>query len=182
VPRGGAWSQAPTPSPGTSAPAATAAKADEDALLKYAGFLREEAKAHREFLESYYRMAAAGLTAVVALFGGLLAWLNWRTKEDIRRQVESLFREHAENVVQSQIKQFNDYVADTRAAVDRFFSETRVQLDNRTQGINRVLLDLSAQATISQHLDATSDNARLEGAASSGWMTSRRTMTTRARF
>jgi CheY-like chemotaxis protein len=136
---------------------------EDDVLLKYATFLHDESKEHREFLEFYYRMTAAGLTAVIALLGGLVAWLNWRTKDDIGRQVESLFREHAESVVQSRVKQFDDYVSTTRTDVDRLISETRSQLDSRLQGINGVLLDLSAQATIPQRPDATSDGARLAG-------------------
>lgn len=146
-----------------SVPQATPAQNEERSLLEYASFLREEARAHREFLESYYTIAIGGLTALIAIFGGFVAWMNWRTKADIGRQVESLFRQHAESVVQSRVKQFDEYVATTRTEVDRFTAETRAQLDARLQGINRVLLDLSAQATISPRLDATSDNARFSG-------------------
>ena len=108
----------------------------DEVLFKYLEFLRAESKEHREFLERYYSLTAAGLGAVALIFGALLTWLNWKTKEEIRKQVEEQYRSHAQGLVEEKIRQFDKYLSETQARFDQQFKE-----------INKVLLDLSARGT-----------------------------------
>ncbi|MCB9051329.1 MAG: YtxH domain-containing protein [Lewinellaceae bacterium] len=59
---------------------------------KYREFLMEERREHRIFLESYYTILGAGAGIVAALAVGLFSFFGWRTRNDIREQLEEYKR------------------------------------------------------------------------------------------
>jgi CheY-like chemotaxis protein len=150
--------QPPAPQPVPSRPAPPA---PEETLLKYADFLRTESQAHREFLESYYSVTAAAFASIGIAFGALLTWLNWRTKQEIRAQVQEQYRQHAQALVEERVRHFEALMTDARTDFERFVAETRSSVDMRLRGVNKVLLDLSAQPTATSSPPGSVDTAAL---------------------
>lgn len=62
-------------------------------FMEYARFLREEAKLHREFLEGLLQQVVYLGTPIVALFLGVIAWLQWKTRKDVKAAVDKRFDE-----------------------------------------------------------------------------------------
>lgn len=69
-----------------------ASPADND-FMEYARFLREEAKLHREFIEGLLRQVVYLGTPLVALFLGVITWLQWKTRKDVKAAVDKRFDE-----------------------------------------------------------------------------------------
>jgi CheY-like chemotaxis protein len=135
-----------------SGPLATAPAPKEDqvadALLKYSQFIREETKSHRAFLESLYTISTALLGGIIIVFGAVLAWLNWKTKREIRNQVEEQFKTHAQSVIKGRLQAFNEDLKRMQGA-----SEQQIQ------NANRLLMDLAGQATFLEAAPSSSTSS-----------------------
>ena len=103
-------------------------------FLDYSKFLREETKVHRESIESFYEKITYGLGLLISLFGGILIWLNWRTKKDIKEQVDEYYKKEIEKIFLSKIKQFENDIEEYQKKLEYQFKE-----------INKLILDLSRQ-------------------------------------
>jgi CheY-like chemotaxis protein len=123
-----------------------------EAVLKFQKFLSDEAKNHRDFLESFYAKAAGTLAFIGIIFGGILTWLNWRSKEDIRKQVNEQFKETVSIIIREKL-----------AEVDKLLRESRDKSDAQFQEINKLLLDLSQRTQAVPASTAGSDVRSLSG-------------------
>ena len=115
--------------------------ADDDVTLKYQQFVREEAKEHRLFLENSFDKLLLLISGGTFLFGSILTWMNYRTKNEITAAVN---------------KKFNEQIG---ALLGTKFDELRNNLDyqdnelrKRMETADKLILELSAkisQTTIS---------------------------------
>jgi hypothetical protein len=74
--------------------------------LEYAKFLREEEKAHREYLEKLYTTTTIVLGVLVTIGIGLVSFFQIKTKKDVREAVDAAFRETVGEEVQNKMEQF----------------------------------------------------------------------------
>jgi hypothetical protein len=79
---------------------------DSSSLLEYAKFLREEEKAHREYLEKLYTTTTIVLGILVTIGIGLVSFFQIKTKKDVREAVDAAFRETVGEEVQNRMEQF----------------------------------------------------------------------------
>lgn len=120
---------------------------DDDVTLKYQQFVREEAKEHRLFLENSFDKLLLLISGGTFLFGSILTWMNYRTKNEITAAVSKKFNEQIE------------------ALLGTKFDELRNNLDyqdnelkKRMETADKLILELSAkisQTTISDSKEAT---------------------------
>ena len=90
-------------------------------LVEFTKFLREEAHNHREFLEGWYNRTAAALTALAAVVGAALVFLNYRSRSEIRRAVEARFQTTAATLIEERMREFDQQIADSRRRVEEQF-------------------------------------------------------------
>jgi CheY-like chemotaxis protein len=106
-------------------------------ILKYSEALRADAKDHREFVEGLYRMTAAILSAAFIAFGGVFAWMNWKTRSDIKKEVDNQFRQHAKSLVEERTHDFM-----------RFLEERTKEVEKQMKGVNSLLFSLASQSAV----------------------------------
>ncbi|WP_370795027.1 hypothetical protein [Bacteroides stercorirosoris] len=68
-------------------------RTDDDIVLQYQQFIREDAKEHRLFLENSFNKLLMLISGGTFLFGSLLTWLNYRTRTEIKTAVNKKFDE-----------------------------------------------------------------------------------------
>ena len=109
-------------------------QADDNVSLKYQQFVREEAKEHRLFLENSFDKLLLLISGGTFLFGTILTWMNYRTKDDITTAVN---------------KKFNEQI---QALLGTKFDELRTNLDyqdnelkKKLETADRLILELSAK-------------------------------------
>jgi hypothetical protein len=95
----------PSPRPTTEA---TNASPDTKALIEYSTFLREEEKAHREYLEKLYTTTSVVLGILITVGVGLIGFLQFKTKKDVREAVETQFKTTVEKELNAEVKRFRD--------------------------------------------------------------------------
>ena len=106
-------------------------------LLEYSKFLREETNVHRESIESFYQKITYGIGLIFSLFGAIILWMNWRTKKDIQNQVDDYYKKEVEKIFNAKIQQF-----------EKNLNEYRDKFENQLKEVNKIILDLSRQSTI----------------------------------
>ena len=104
-----------------------------DQILMYQEFLREETRLHREYTQEYYSMIRYVLSGLVIGVGIIMVWLNWRSKKDIKDQVNQQFRETFEGILNEKISQ-----------IDLLKERATKQFEE----INKMILELSAKSNI----------------------------------
>src|SRR5262245_26015266 len=78
---------------------------DAAVLLEHARFLREEEKAHRDFLESLYTRTL-GLLAILVTAGiAAIAYFNFKSREDVRKEVAAQLSQAVTKEVAAQLSQ-----------------------------------------------------------------------------
>jgi len=66
---------------------------NNDLILKYQEFLKEETQLHRAYTQEYYSMILKLFSVITIVFGAILTWLGWKTKKDIDNQVKQRIQE-----------------------------------------------------------------------------------------
>lgn len=118
------------------APQATPAQTNpNDTILKYEQFLRDETKLHREYTQQYYTNLLILIGAMGTILGAVLAWLNWKSKDDIRKEVEQKFKENVESLLNEKFKQ-----------VDNLVTESKEKSALQFEEINKLLFELSTKS------------------------------------
>lgn len=107
----------PAPSP-TNTPASTAPNQDSQQVLEYLKFLREEEKAHREYFESLYTRTTVVLGLLVTLGVGLIGFLQFKSRKDVKEAVDARFRRTVDQEFKRSIDQFNTKLAAAMAEVN----------------------------------------------------------------
>lgn len=79
--------------------------ADDDAVLQYQQFIREDAKEHRLFLENSFDKLLMLFSGGAFLFGSILTWLNYRTRTEIKTAVNKKFDEQIESLLGQKIEE-----------------------------------------------------------------------------
>lgn len=90
-----------------------------NAFLEYARFLREESQAHRIYLEQLFTILGTIAGALLALFGTVMTWLNWKTRKDVKTQVETSFKEKAKPLIEEHIKMFQNDLQQIQKTFER---------------------------------------------------------------
>jgi len=80
-------------------------RVEEDALLQYQQFIRDDAKEHRLFLENSFNKLLMLISGGTFLFGSVLAWLNYRTKTEIKVAINKKFDEKIDNLLETRINE-----------------------------------------------------------------------------
>ena len=113
--------QSPPPS---QAPAGVQVAQDSSSLLEYAKFLREEEKAHREYLEKLYTTTTIVLGVLVTIGIGLVSFFQIKTKKDVREAVDAAFRETVGEEVQNRMEQFRKNIVHIEEGQQSLKSDT----------------------------------------------------------
>lgn len=115
-------------------------------ILKYQQFLREETKQHREFTQEYYNWILKIFAFLGIAVGAIMTWLNWKSKESIKKQVNEQFKETVEEIINSKIGEIDNIIKHARDKSDRQFKD-----------INKLLLELSKKSQ-GDNQDSANDN------------------------
>ncbi len=102
--------------------------------MKYQEFLREEAKEHRAFLEASFEKLIMVFSGGVIACVGILTWLNYGTKREIDQTVKRHFNAKVNQRIQEQLQ-----------AVQNEIDSTLKELKNRSNLIEKILMELSAK-------------------------------------
>jgi CheY-like chemotaxis protein len=136
----------PAPQATQTAPAQTN---PNETILKYEQFLRDETKLHREYTQQYYTNLLLLIGAMGTILGTVLAWLNWKSKEDIRKQVEQTFKEKAGGILDEKFGQLDALVIQSKekfAQLDALFVESKEKSELQFDKINQMIFELSAKS------------------------------------
>lgn len=83
----------------------TSVRMEEDAVLQYQQFIREDAKEHRLFLENSFDKLLLLISGGTFLFGSLLTWMNYRTKSEIKSAVNKRFDDQIDILLKMKINE-----------------------------------------------------------------------------
>ncbi len=120
----------------TTAPSTPQKTTDpNETVMKYEEFLRDETKLHREYTQEYYDMIWKLLGGLGIVIGGVLTWLNWKSKEDIKKQVNAQFKETVQGLLDEKLKQ-----------IDNLIKEGKEKSAKQFEDIGRIILELSAKS------------------------------------
>jgi CheY-like chemotaxis protein len=108
-------------------------------LLDYSQFLRDETARHQAFLEGVYDKLVKVLAGIVVVFGAVLTWLNWKTKKEIREQVNTRIDSMAKSAIDLKLKAFDDQLQLVRGNLDSEVKALRDSLEEQSREINRVI-------------------------------------------
>lgn len=136
-------------------------KNPNETILKYQQFLQGEAKnyrehierenrSHREFVEGYYDQILTVFGFLGLLVGSVLTWLNWKSKENISRQVDEQFRERGEEII-------NDKISE----IDGLLIKSKEKSDNQFRQIGKLLMELSKKSKSVNDVDESTDDVDL---------------------
>ena len=106
-----------------------------DQILKYQEFLRDETKLHREYTQEDYAMILKLFSLIAVVVGAILTWLNWKSKEDIKKQVNQRFQETIQGLLDDKLKQ-----------IDSLICENKEKSAKQFERINKLILELSAKS------------------------------------
>ena len=109
-------------------------QADDNVTLKYQQFVREEAKEHRLFLENSFDKLLLLISGGTFLFGTILTWMNYRTRDDITTAVNKKFNEQIEALLRTKFDEL-------RTNLDYQDNELKKKLETA----DRLILELSAK-------------------------------------
>lgn len=109
-------------------------QADDNVTLKYQQFVREEAKEHRLFLENSFDKLLLLISGGTFLFGTILTWMNYRTRDDITTAVNKKFNEQIEALLGTKFDEL-------RTNLDYQDNELKKKLETA----DRLILELSAK-------------------------------------
>lgn len=104
-------------------------------VIKYEQFLREETKLHREYTQEYYSLILKLLAGIGVVVGGILTWLNWKSKESIKKQVNDQFKETVQDILDEKLKQIDTLIKNGKEKSSKQFEE-----------INKLILELSVKS------------------------------------
>lgn len=120
----------------TTAPTTAQKTTDpNETVIKYEEFLRNETKLHREYTQEYYDMIWKLLGALGIVIGGVLTWLNWKSKDDIKQQVNAQFKETVQGLLDDKLKQIDNLIQEGKEKSSKQFEE-----------INKIILELTAKS------------------------------------
>ena len=106
-----------------------------ETVLKYEEFLRDETKLHGEYSQEYYETILKLLSGVVIIAGGIFTWFNWKSKEDIRKQVNEQFKEKIQGIIAEKLSEIDDII-----------KSGKEQSAKQFESINKIILELSAMS------------------------------------
>ncbi len=104
-------------------------------VMKYEEFLREETKLHREYTQKYYDMILKLLGALGVAVGGVLTWLNWKSKEDIKKQVNVQFEKTVQGLLDEKLRQ-----------IDNLIKTGKEKSEKQFEDIGKIILELSTKS------------------------------------
>jgi cell division septum initiation protein DivIVA len=112
--------------------------------------LAEEAKAHREFLTSTIEQLKWFVGIILIVGGGILTVLNYKSREDIRAQVNARFKADVDALVKERVAQFEVFLEENKKRVE----ETAARLNSLTHDFGDLVEGLTLAFTA---LERTSD-------------------------
>lgn len=104
-------------------------------LLEYEKTLKDEQKADMEFTQKYYDTILKLLGAIVVVGGGIFTWLNWKSKEDIKKQVNEQFKEKIQAIMDEKLSQIDEIIRNGKEKSAKQFED-----------INKIILELSVKS------------------------------------
>ena len=115
-------------------------------ILKYQEFLRDETKLHREYTQEYYAMILKLFSLIAVVFGAILTWLNWKSKEDIKKQINQRFQETVQKLLDDKLKTLQELSDDKLKQLDSLINENKEKSAKQFEIINKLILELSAKS------------------------------------
>jgi DNA anti-recombination protein RmuC len=112
---------------GTAAPA----RQENNSILEFERELREEAKEHREYLKDSLDQLKWAVGAIVVLGGAVFGWLNYKSRKEIRAEVNTRFKTTVETMFDERMGQFDRFLNSNTTKIDETIKKTD-QLLGRT--------------------------------------------------
>lgn len=130
----------------------TNVRLEDDAVLQYQQFIREDAKEHRLFLEKSFDRLLMIISGGTFFFGSLLTLLNYRTRSEIRTAVNKKFDEQIENLLGTRIDELR-----------RNMELQSRELEQRVATADKLIRELSGRLSqTSFQSDGETDNKQKE--------------------
>jgi CheY-like chemotaxis protein len=117
-----------------------------DQILKYQEFLRDETKLHREYTQEYYAMILKLFSLIAVLVGAVLTWLNWKSKKDVKEQVNLRFQETVQGLLDKKLKTVQELLDEQLRQSDLLINENKEKSAKQFEKINKMILELSAKS------------------------------------
>ena len=143
---------AASPSPSMQPASATPKSADANTtVLQFEAFLREEAKNHEQFLKDSLEQLKWFLGVIVILGGGILTWLNIKSRKEIRAQVNERFKVSLDAVVADRLSQFNEFLEANKRQIDESTKKTDKVREEQLKLTDR-FAELASDLTFAFHV------------------------------
>ena len=117
-----------------------------DQILKYQKFLRDETKLHREYTQEYYAMILKLFSLIAVVVGAVLTWLNWKSKKDVKEQVNLRFQETVQELLDKKLKTVQELLDEQLRQSDLLINENKEKSAKQFEKINKMILELSAKS------------------------------------
>lgn len=138
----------PGPTPPINPVDLSTTKEMSDVLFQYMEFLKAEAERHKEFLEFCYTITVAGIGAFGVVLGGILTFLNWRTKEKIREEVGKNFQKTVNILIDEELKKIDSQIVNANKKIkeiDSLFKNSEKLFIDKIKEINSIVLKLTQE-------------------------------------
>ena len=114
-------------------------------MIEYARFMREEAKAHRVYLEDLYTKGATIAGVLIAILGGIITWLNWKTKDDFKKQLKATMESYSGPLIEESIKNFKNQIGELQEKFQNDINDRHLVLEQQVDIFQKNLSELKNQ-------------------------------------
>lgn len=129
-------------------------------ILKYVEFLREEEKSHREYLEKLYTTTSVVLGVLVTVGVGLIGFLQFKTKKDVKEAVDARFHQTVDQEFRRSMEEFKIQLS---AAMEQINRDVDQRVEEVVAGATQRFQELLFAAVPSQVEVSDSVPAQAEG-------------------
>lgn len=119
----------------------------DQTLIEYAKFMRDESEAHRTYLETLYTTTGTLAGILITIFGGIIVWLNWKTKEEFKNQINASLQKYADPLIKGRIKQFENQISLIQQKFEKDMENRHKVLNERGEMFQEELNKLKEQLT-----------------------------------
>ncbi len=104
---------------------------DEKVIARYGDIiteLKEERKAHQDFVEKVYTYASAFISIVAVLFGGLLAFWGWNRFKQVKEDVDSIVTKKCTDMITDVVTGKRDII---EKQLSKYDLQAKLRRDNK---------------------------------------------------
>lgn len=128
---------------------------EAETIIEYARFMREEAQAHREYLEKLYTTGGTIAGIIVTIFAGIITWINWKTKEEFKSQINAYLKSYSELFIEESINKFKNQTSVLYDKFENDISHRNIEIEKKVHNFENDLnlLKIQLQNNITSMVD-----------------------------